>query len=129
MVKEKESRIYDEDGFRKRAAAICVKNHCENEVSCCFTHFFNLCFSWTKKSISSKVLLVSSSRTPDKWIVPGGGLEPDESSLEAAEREVMEEAGIRGTLSRSLGQFEVRIGQSVTILYIYFNILYTELGT
>lgn len=60
-----------------------------------------------------KVLLVSSSRTPDKWIVPGGGLEPDESSLEAAEREVMEEAGIRGTLSRPLGQFEVSFDQNL----------------
>lgn len=61
---------------------------------------------------------MSSSRTPDKWIVPGGGLEPDEGSLEAAEREVMEEAGIRGTFSRSLGQFEVnesRLGYLVEL--------------
>lgn len=54
-------------------------------------------------------MLVSSSRTPEKWIVPGGGLEPEEGSFEAAEREVMEEAGIRGTLSRPLGQFEVKV--------------------
>jgi hypothetical protein len=32
MVKEKVSRIYDEEGFRRRAAAICVRNHMENEV-------------------------------------------------------------------------------------------------
>lgn len=49
---------------------------------------------------------MSSSRTPEKWIVPGGGIEPNEDSVEAATREVMEEAGVRGILSRSLGQFE-----------------------
>jgi len=34
MVKEKPSstRIYDEEGFRRRAACICVKNELENEV-------------------------------------------------------------------------------------------------
>jgi diphosphoinositol-polyphosphate diphosphatase len=85
MVKEKpnSTRTYYEDGFRKRAACICVRNDLENEV-----------------------LLVTSSRTPDKWIVPGGGLEPDEESDVAATREVMEEAGVKGVLGRSLGTFE-----------------------
>lgn len=34
MVKEKpgSTRIYDEDGFRRRAACICVRNDSENEV-------------------------------------------------------------------------------------------------
>lgn len=34
MVKEKPGsiRVYDEDGFRRRAACICVKNELENEV-------------------------------------------------------------------------------------------------
>ena len=53
-----------------------------------------------------QILLVSSSRTPDAWIVPGGGLEPNEESFQAAARELMEEAGVRGVLCRSLGQFE-----------------------
>ena len=35
MVKEKpnSTRIYDEDGYRQRAACICVKNEAETEVS------------------------------------------------------------------------------------------------
>lgn len=35
MVKDKPNsiRTYDEDGFRKRAACLCVKNELEDEVS------------------------------------------------------------------------------------------------
>lgn len=33
MVKEKQLRIYDKDGFRRRAACICVRSEEENEVS------------------------------------------------------------------------------------------------
>lgn len=39
------------------------------------------------------MLLVSSSRHPDKWIVPGGGMEPEEEPSVAAAREVCEEVG------------------------------------
>lgn len=38
-----------------------------------------------------KVILVSSSRHPDQWIVPGGGMEPEEEPCGAAVREVFEE--------------------------------------
>lgn len=38
-----------------------------------------------------QVLLVSSSRHPDQWIVPGGGMEPEEDPCGAAVREVFEE--------------------------------------
>lgn len=41
-----------------------------------------------------QVLLVSSSRYPDQWIVPGGGMEPEEEPGGAAVREVYEE--VRG---------------------------------
>ncbi|XP_075225426.1 diphosphoinositol polyphosphate phosphohydrolase 1 Aps isoform X2 [Lycorma delicatula] len=85
MVKEKPNsiRIYDQDGFRRRAACICVKNESEDEV-----------------------LLVTSSRRPDHWIVPGGGVEPEEEPSVTAIREVIEEAGVVGTLGRCLGVFE-----------------------
>lgn len=85
MVKEKpnSTRTYDDEGYRQRAACLCVRNEDEAEV-----------------------LLVSSSRAPDRWIVPGGGLEPNEEPSVAAIREVMEEAGVRGKLGRCLGIFE-----------------------
>uniref|UniRef100_A0A8C1H072 diphosphoinositol-polyphosphate diphosphatase n=2 Tax=Cyprinus carpio TaxID=7962 RepID=A0A8C1H072_CYPCA len=53
-----------------------------------------------------QVLLVSSSRNPDQWIVPGGGMEPEEEPCGAAVREVFEEAGVKGKLGRLLGVFE-----------------------
>ncbi|KAK6179865.1 hypothetical protein SNE40_012122 [Patella caerulea] len=85
MVKEKlkSIRTYDEDGFRKRAACLCFRDDTEREL-----------------------LLVTSSRFKDKWIVPGGGVEPEEDPCLAASREVFEEAGARGVIGRLLGVFE-----------------------
>lgn len=41
--------------------------------------------------VGDQVLLVSSSRHPDQWIVPGGGMEPEEEPGGTAVREVYEE--------------------------------------
>lgn len=81
--KPNQTRTYDGEGFKKRAACLCFKNDREEEV-----------------------LLVSSSRHPDQWIVPGGGMEPEEEPCGAAVREVFEEAGVKGKLGRLLGVFE-----------------------
>uniref|UniRef100_A0AAV2M773 diphosphoinositol-polyphosphate diphosphatase n=1 Tax=Knipowitschia caucasica TaxID=637954 RepID=A0AAV2M773_KNICA len=67
-LKSNQTRTYDGDGFKKRAACLCFRSESEEEV-----------------------LLVSSSRHPDKWIVPGGGMEPEEEPNVAAAREVCEE--------------------------------------
>lgn len=50
---------------------------------------------------------MTSSKDREKWVVPGGGMEPTEESHTTAEREALEEAGVRGTLGRYLGMFEV----------------------
>lgn len=50
---------------------------------------------------------MTSSRRPNNWIVPGGGVEPNEEPTSTAIREVLEEAGVVGTLGRCLGMFEV----------------------
>ncbi|XP_036316403.1 diphosphoinositol polyphosphate phosphohydrolase 3-alpha-like [Pipistrellus kuhlii] len=83
--KPNQTRTYDPEGFKKRAACLCFRSEREDEV-----------------------LLVSSSRYPDRWIVPGGGMEPEEEPSGAAVREVYEEAGVRGKLGRLLGVFEQR---------------------
>ncbi|RWS24361.1 hypothetical protein B4U80_06260 [Leptotrombidium deliense] len=97
MVKEKpnSTRIYDEDGYRRRAACLCVRSSDETEI-----------------------LLVTSSRTSDHWVVPGGGVEPNEDSSEAAIREVMEEAGVKGVLGRCLGTFENTERKHRTSVYV-----------
>ena len=60
-----------------------------------------------------QVLLVTSSRRPDSWIVPGGGVEPGEEPAVTALREVREEAGVVGYLGRYLGVFEVSIKSNI----------------
>uniref|UniRef100_A0A2K5CLU9 diphosphoinositol-polyphosphate diphosphatase n=1 Tax=Aotus nancymaae TaxID=37293 RepID=A0A2K5CLU9_AOTNA len=81
--KPNQTRTYDPEGFKKRAACLCFRSEREDEV-----------------------LLVSSSRYPDRWIVPGAGMEPEEEPGRAAVREVYEEAGVKGKLGRLPGVFE-----------------------
>uniref|UniRef100_A0AC35TND4 Nudix hydrolase domain-containing protein n=1 Tax=Rhabditophanes sp. KR3021 TaxID=114890 RepID=A0AC35TND4_9BILA len=54
-----------------------------------------------------EVLLVSGMKIATNYIIPGGGLEPGESSKEAALRETMEEAGIVGEIILTVGEFRV----------------------
>jgi len=77
-------------------ACVCVKNENENEV-----------------------LLISSSRNDNHWIVPGGGIEDHEQPDEAARREVYEEAGVQGRLGRFLGVFESLNRKHRTSVYIF----------
>ncbi len=52
----------------------------------------------------------------DYWTLPGGGLEPDETKLEAAKREVMEETGIAVEAVKLLFTFEARTSISHCVL-------------
>ncbi|KAK3089354.1 hypothetical protein FSP39_002971 [Pinctada imbricata] len=99
MVKEKPNsiRTYDEEGFRKRAACLCFKDESKQEI-----------------------LLVTSSKDREKWVVPGGGVEPLEDVHITAEREAFEEAGVRGKLGRYLGLFENKEKKHRTSLYVFF---------
>jgi len=97
MVKEKpnSTRTYDKDGFRRRAACICTRDESEQEI-----------------------LLVSASGDSDRYVVPGGGIEPDEDTVAAAVREVHEEAGVKGMLGRCLGLFENKEKMTRTSVYV-----------
>lgn len=61
---------------------------------------------------------MSSSRRPDYWIVPGGGVEPEEEASVTAVREVLEEAGVFGVLGRCLGIFENKDHMHRTEVYV-----------
>ena len=52
---------------------------------------------------------MSGSKHPDRWVVPGGGVEPFENTGSAALREAMEEAGVHGILGECVGMFEVGV--------------------
>lgn len=50
---------------------------------------------------AGKVLVVTSRKRPDNWVLPKGGWESTDVKLEnAALRETLEEAGVRGTITR-----------------------------
>lgn len=48
-----------------------------------------------------RIALVRNSWS-DGWILPGGGVEPDENPIEAARREVREETGLNATIHAPL---------------------------
>ena len=85
-------RTYDSDGFRLRAGCLCFKDEDEKEV-----------------------LLVSSIKKG--WVVPAGGIDPGEDAVDAAVREVHEEAGVLGDVGPCMGVF--RDNQRKTLTYVY----------
>lgn len=68
------------------------------------------------------MLLVTSSSRPEQWIVPGGGIEPEEEPSATAIREVVEEAGVVGQLHRRLGTFEDRVSKFWFNNFVWNNV-------
>ncbi|KAM6232692.1 diphosphoinositol polyphosphate phosphohydrolase 1 isoform 2-T2 [Spheniscus humboldti] len=132
-LKSNQTRTYDGDGYKKRAACLCFRSESEEEVQLSVAGKVGVSspslFLSAKREKNapnemlvgwwnSLVLLVSSSRHPDRWIVPGGGMEPEEEPNVAAVREVCEEAGVKGTLGRLVGIFENRDRKHRTYVYV-----------
>ena len=57
--------------------------------------------------IHFQILLITSTSSSCKWLVPGGGINSGEEPQDAAVREAREEAGAIGVVGRLLGIFEV----------------------
>jgi len=97
--------LYDADGFRLRAACVCVRSVAEEEV-----------------------LLISRRGGPG-WIIPGGKIEPEElvDPALSAVREAREEAGVIGTLGRYLGTFDnTDRGHRTRVFVLYVQELEVE---
>ncbi|KAI9980645.1 hypothetical protein PInf_009948 [Phytophthora infestans] len=65
------------------------------------------------------VLLISSSKKPNDWILPKGGWDHGEGIEKAALREVIEEAGIQARLNHDLGKFTYKDGDKGYGLFAY----------
>jgi len=104
-MKPFQASINDADGFKMRAACVCVKSKQEQEV------------------------LLVSSMGGRGWIIPGGKVEPfevDNPSVSAI-REAREEGGVRGQLGRYLGEFENKEkGHRTRVFVLYVESLDTE---
>lgn len=99
VIHDPTKRLVDEFGYRFR--------------SCCISLVFPEDYPRIVSEISSslpesivhdplayykqiRVVLGSSTNRPGTWIIPGGGIEPNETPTEAAVREAIEELGIIG---------------------------------
>ncbi|CAJ0954814.1 unnamed protein product, partial [Mesorhabditis belari] len=83
--KKNGERIRDGDGYRMRAAGVCLREEGTDGI---------------------KVLLVSGGKDGKQWVVPGGGIERDEQPDQAATRELEEEAGVRAQTIEKIGIFQ-----------------------
>lgn len=72
-------------------------------------------------------LVVTASRNPEHWVLPKGHIEPGEDVETAALREVQEEAGVTARAEKSLGEFELRLGEEEQRIH-YFLMLATREG-
>eukprot|EP00834_Sanchytrium_tribonematis_P003261 NODE_120_length_17920_cov_0.559782.p16 type:complete len:127 gc:universal NODE_120_length_17920_cov_0.559782:1360-1740(+) len=73
------------------------------------------CVCWDE----SKILIITSRKNKNKWVLPKGGVEKEETSEIAAIRELYEEAGIRATKYTKLHEMrmERKTGEQNSVWY------------
>ncbi|KIK36533.1 hypothetical protein CY34DRAFT_510189 [Suillus luteus UH-Slu-Lm8-n1] len=75
-----------------------------------------VCCAIPLASTSGKVLVITSRKRQDLWVLPKGGWELSDVTLErAASREALEEAGVRGNITR----FVTTINSPSTTYHFY----------
>lgn len=55
-----------------------------------------------------RFLLVTARRSPGEWVLPKGHIEEGETAAEAAEREVLEESGVKAVAGDRVGDLEYK---------------------
>lgn len=64
------------------------------------------------------VLLVTAKENSTHWLFPKGHIEPGETATDAAQREVMEEAGIEAVVTSRVGESRYELdGRSISVEY------------
>jgi 8-oxo-dGTP pyrophosphatase MutT (NUDIX family) len=72
-----------------------------------------------KEGSQRRFLLVTARRSPGTWIFPKGHVERGETVVEAALRELEEEAGVEGDAVREVGTLRFRSGsEEVEVHYV-----------
>jgi 8-oxo-dGTP pyrophosphatase MutT (NUDIX family) len=83
------------------------------------THAGGVVFRRTRDQV--EYLLVRAKVPPDAWVFPKGHIEAGETAGEAAEREVLEEAGIRAKIVRPIGTIRLEPNSSAA-MFLMSNI-------
>ena len=124
-----EVRVLDTDGYKRRAACICVRDvNSASSITISTSSTFSTPPTFAQQRQQTEILLISSSKKPDVWLVPGGGVDPNEDVATAAARESFEEAGVKGRLEGFLGVFETSKG-TLTRTHVFQLVVEEEVET
>ncbi|OZC07160.1 hydrolase, NUDIX family [Onchocerca flexuosa] len=96
MRKNNGERVRDAEGFRLRAAGICIRGEGSNR----------------------EILLITGGKDDGRWIIPGGGIEKNENESDAALREVFEEAGVKAEILARVGEFRNEERRHRTVVFL-----------
>jgi 8-oxo-dGTP pyrophosphatase MutT (NUDIX family) len=105
-------RTYDSEDFRRRAGVVCLRRK-----GLPAPHKAGLPTEW-------EMLLLTSISKRNHYVFPAGGIDPGEDESQAAQREAMEEGGIRGRLSQCV---IVENKNNMTRTHLFIMLLEEEL--
>lgn len=73
-----------------------------------------------------QMLLVRGTKPPHEWVLPKGHIEPGETAIQAAVREVREEAGVEAEPVQWLGDVEFTIASGSRVHAAFYLMSFTR---